>query len=143
MNSIRNASMSKATVTRLFVGSVIAAGAGAILAIAGVWLAIDNGTFVMSGQDIVGLRGGAASWTLLGLAFVGALAFAGALIGGLVAWIGALLNTAQLDCKAWFLALLVLGIFNFGFFAMIAYLIAGPDGSTPAAPHRAPAAASA
>jgi hypothetical protein len=143
MNSIRNASMSKATVTRLFVGSVIAAGAGAILAIAGVWLAIDNGTFVMSGQDIVGLRGGAASWTLLGLAFVGALAFAGALIGGLVAWIGALLNTAQLDSKAWFLALLVLGIFNFGFFAMIAYLIAGPDGSAPAAPHRAPAAASA
>ena len=143
MNSLRNASISKATVTRLFIGSVIAAGAGAILAIFGVWLAIENGTFVMSGQDIVGLQGGAASWILLGLALVGAVAFTGGLIGVLVAWIGALLNTAQLDSKAWFLGLLVLGILDLGFFAMIAYLIAGPDGSAPATPHRATAAASA
>ena len=54
------------------------------------------------------------------------------LIAGLVAWIGALLNTWQLDSKAWFVALLLLGIFNFGFFAMIAFLAAGPDGTTEA-----------
>ena len=54
------------------------------------------------------------------------------LIAGLVAWIGALLNTWQLDSKAWFVALLLLGIFNFGFFAMIAFLAAGPDGTTDA-----------
>ena len=46
-----------------------------------------------------------------------------------MSWIGALLNTSQLESKTWFLALLLLGIFNFGFFAMIAYLIAGPDGA--------------
>jgi hypothetical protein len=143
MNSIRNASMSKATVTRLFIGSVIAAGAGAVLAIVGVWLAIENGVFVMSGQDVVGLQGGAASWILLGLGLVGAIAFTGGLIGGFVSWIGALLNTAQLDSKAWFLGLLLLGIFNVGFFAMIAYLIAGPDGTAAAPSHRAPATASA
>lgn len=143
MNSIRNASMSKATVTRLFIGSVIAAGAGAIVAIVSVWLAIENGVFVMSGQDIVGIQGSALAWILLGLGFVGGLAIVGGLIGGLVSWIGALLNTAQHESKAWFLGLLILGIFNFGFFAMIAYLIAGPDGTPAAAPHRAQAPASA
>jgi hypothetical protein len=29
--------------------------------------------------------------------------------------------------RSWFLVLLLLGIFSFGFVAMIAYLIAGPD----------------
>jgi hypothetical protein len=50
-------------------------------------------------------------------------------IAGLVAWIGALINTAQLDDKAWFVVLLVLGLLSFGFVAMIAYVIAGPDGT--------------
>jgi hypothetical protein len=135
--------MSKATVTRLVLSSVIAAGAGAIVAIAAVWLAIDNGVFAMSGQDIVGIQGSALGWALLGLGIVGALAVMGGLIGGLVSWIGALLNTSQLETKTWFLALLVLGIFNFGFFAMVAYLVAGPDGATTGTTHRAqvPAAA--
>ncbi len=57
----------------------------------------------------------------------------GGLIVGFVSWIGALLNTAKLERKKWFVGLLLLGIFNFGFFAMIAYLIAGPDGATDAA----------
>ena len=60
-----------------------------------------------------------------------------------MSWIGALLNTSQLESKAWFLALLLLGIFNFGFFAMIAYLIAGPDGTSAATSHRAPVTATA
>ena len=51
--------MSKTTVTRLFIGSGIAIVAGAILAIAAVWLAIANDVFVMSGPDIVGIHGSA------------------------------------------------------------------------------------
>jgi hypothetical protein len=51
--------------------------------------------------------------------------------------------TSQLESKTWFLALLVLGIFNFGFFAMIVYLIAGPDSSATAAPRRTQATATA
>jgi hypothetical protein len=129
--------MSKATVTRLFVSAGIALVAGSILAIAGVWLAIANNVFVLSGSDIVGLQGGALEWSLLGLAAVGLVTMAGGFIAGLIAWIGALLNTWQLESKTWFAVLLLLGIFNFGFFAMIAYLIAGPDGSTEAAPRRA------
>jgi hypothetical protein len=125
--------VSKANVTRLFIGSLIAVTAGAILAIAAVWVAIANDVFVMSGADVVGVRGGAGAWLLLGLGIVGALAIAGGLIGGLVSWIGALLNTWQVESKAWFVGLLLLGVFNFGFVAMIAYLIAGPDGTTQAA----------
>jgi uncharacterized membrane protein len=52
----------------------------------------------------------------------------GGFIGGLVSWIGALLNTAELQDKTWFVLLLVLGLLSFGLMAMIAYLIAGPDG---------------
>jgi hypothetical protein len=133
--------VSKATVTRLFIGSAIAAIAGAILTISAVWIAIANDVFVMSGQDIVGIQGGTLAWLLLGLGVVGGLAFTGAMIGGLVSWIGALLNTSQLETKTWFLVLLLLGIFSFGLIAMIAYLIAGPDGTLEAAPRTAPASA--
>ena len=50
-------------------------------------------------------------------------------VAGLVSWIGALLNTAQIANKRWFIVLLLTGIFSFGFIAMIAYVIAGPDGT--------------
>jgi hypothetical protein len=135
--------MSKATVTRLFIGSVLAAGAGTIVAILAVWTAIANDVFVMNGADIVAIQGSFLAWVLLGLGVVGGLAVAGGLIGGLVSWIGALLNTSQLERKTWFLALLLLGIFNFGFFAMIAYLIVGPDGTTTVARQSAAASAGA
>jgi hypothetical protein len=133
--------MSKSTVTKLFIGSGIAIIAGAILAVAAVWIAIVNDVFVMNGFDIVGLRGSALAWTILGLGIIGGLAIIGGLIAGLISWIGALLNTWQLESKAWFVGLLLLGIFNFGFFAMIAFLLAGPDGSIDAAVRRAQGAA--
>ena len=130
--------MSKATVTRLFIGSVIAAVAGAILLIIAVGLAMANDVFVMNGNDVVGVNGGPLALALLAVGVAGGFAIVGAMIGGLVSWIGALLNTAQLDSKAWFLALLLLGIFNFGFLAMIAYVIVGPDGTALAASRRVP-----
>ena len=134
--------MSKASVTRLFIGGGIAIVAGAIVAIAGVWGAIASDVFVMNGPDIVGLNGGAFEWGLLGISLVGGLAILGGFIAGFVAWIGALVNTWQLDSKTWFAGLLLLGIFNLGFFAMIVYLIAGPD-ATRTAPQAAQARAGA
>ncbi|MEJ7696657.1 MAG: hypothetical protein WKF78_08620 [Candidatus Limnocylindrales bacterium] len=101
--------MSKSTVTRLFIGGVIAVGAGAVLALAAVWLAFANDVFVMAGPDVVGVRGGSLAWSLLGLGIVGGLAIMGGLISGLVSWIGALLNTWQLESKTWFAVLLLLG----------------------------------
>ena len=135
--------MSKATVTRLFIGSLIAFGTGAVVAIAAVLIALATNVFLMAGTDIVGIRGSALAWILIGLGIVGAGAMMGGLITGLVAWIGALLNTWQLQSKTWFAVLLLTGIFNFGFIAMIAYLIAGPDGDTTAAQVRAPASSAA
>ncbi|HEX7471477.1 MAG TPA: hypothetical protein VF323_00205 [Candidatus Limnocylindrales bacterium] len=135
--------MSKTTVTRLFIGSGIAITSGAILAVAAVWLAIANDVFEMAGPDIAGIRGSALAWSLLGLGIVGGVAMAGGLVGGLVSWIGAVLNTWQLQSKTWFAVVLLLGIFNLGFFAMLAYLIAGPDSTIEAAPHTAYAPAGA
>ena len=130
--------MSKATVTRLFIGSLVAFGAGAVVTIFAIALAIANDVFVMSGNDIVAIQGGTLAWALIGLAVLGGLAAAGGVIAGFIAWIGAVLNTWQLESKAWFVGLLLLGIFNFGFVAMIAYVIAGPDGKAAAAARAAP-----
>jgi len=129
--------MSKTTVTRLFIGGVLAVLAGAVLAVAAVLIAIANDVFVMSGHDIVGLRWSALAWFTLGLGIVGGLTMLGGFIAGLVAWIGALLNTWRLPSRAWFIALLLLGIFNLGFLAMIAYVIAGPDAGASAPDRRA------
>jgi hypothetical protein len=121
--------MSKATVVKLFVGSVIAVVAGTLLALVGVWFAYANGAFVMSGPDVVSIEPTPFAWTMCGLFVLAALAIIGGFVGGLVSWIGALLNSAQVDDKTWFILLLVLGLLSFGLVAMIAYVIAGPDGT--------------
>jgi hypothetical protein len=131
--------MFKSTVTKLFIGSLIAFGAGVIVATFAIALAVANDVFVMDGNDIAAIQGGTLAWVLIGLAILGVLAAAGGVIAGFVAWIGAVLNTWQLDSKAWFVGLLLLGIFNFGFIAMIAYVIAGPDGKAAAAARISPA----
>jgi hypothetical protein len=87
--------MTKATVTRLFIGSLIAFGAGAIVAIMAIGVAMANDVFVMDGDDIAGIQGGTLAWALIWLIVVGALAAAGGVIAGFVAWIGAVLNTGS------------------------------------------------
>ena len=128
--------MSKATISRLFIGSMITVVAGIVLAIAAVTVAFANGVFVMDGPDVVGVRGTGLAWAMLGVGVVSGLIVIGGFVGALIAWIGALLNTAQLDDKVWFVMLLLLGIWNLGVFAMIAYVIAGPDGHQPSVHER-------
>lgn len=120
--------MSKTTISRIFIGSMITVVAGVILAIAAVTVAFANGAFIMDGPDVVGLRSTGMAWALVAVVIVSGLVVMAGFVGGLVSWIGALLNTAQLDDKVWFVVLLILGIWNLGVFAMIAYVIAGPDG---------------
>ncbi len=122
--------MHKTTVSRLFLGGALAVIAGAVLTIAAIWIAIANDVFVMNGPDIVGLNGSPLGWSLLVIAFAGALAVTAGFVVGFVSWVGALLNTARLARKTWFIGLLLLGIFNLGVLAMIAYVLAGPDGET-------------
>jgi hypothetical protein len=125
--------MLKSTVTKLFIGGTLAAVAGAILAVLAFGIAYANDVFIMDGEQIVGVSGGALAWSLIAVGILGALAAMGGLIAGLVSWIGALLNTWQRESKGWFVGLLLLGIFNFGFLAMIAYVLVGPDGAAEAA----------
>jgi len=131
--------MTKPIVTRLFVGGILAVLAGAILGVAVVWIAIANDLFVMHGPDIVGFRAGTLAWPLIGLGIVAAAAMTAGFVAGVVAWIGALLDTSRIASKAWFIGLLLTGIFGFGFLAMIAYVLAGPDGTTGTAVPRGPA----
>jgi hypothetical protein len=121
--------MPKPTVVKLFVGSAFAFVAGILLAFVSVWFAYANGAFVMSGPDVTGIEPTPFAWATVGLVFLALAAVVGGLIGGLVSWIGALLNTAEVDDKTWFIVLLVLGLLSFGIVAMIAYVIGGPDGT--------------
>lgn len=125
--------MSKATISRIFIGSMITVVAGVILAIAAVSIAFANDVFIMDGPDVAGVRATGVAWAMLGLGIVSGLVVLGGFVGGLVSWIGALLNTAQLEDKVWFVILLLLGIWNLGVFAMLAYVLAGPDGRQEAA----------
>ena len=132
--------VSKVTVTRVFLGSVAAVIAGAILAFGAVWIAYANGAFVMRGPDVIGVQATPMAWTIVAIGILAGLAMIAGFVGGLVAWIGAMLNTSQLQDKTWFVLLLVLGLFSFGLVAMIAYVIAGPDGTRESAqrPSREP-----
>jgi hypothetical protein len=121
--------MSKSTVTKLFVGSLIAIVGGLVLLITGGLLAFANGGFVVSGPDVTGVNWSAFTASMIGLAIVGIVATIGGAIGQFVAWIGAVLNTSRLEDKTWFIVLLVLGLLSFGFIAMLVYVLAGPDGT--------------
>ena len=121
--------MTKSTVTKTFVGSLIAIVAGLLLVAVGILLALATGTFEMTGPDVTGFQLSASAPAALGLAFVGVVAIVGGWIGQFVAWIGAVVNTSRLEDKTWFVVLLVLGLLSFGFIAMLVYVLAGPDGT--------------
>jgi hypothetical protein len=119
--------MSKPIITRLFVGGLIAFVAGLVVTIFAGLAAFAGTNVTMNGTEVTNVRIDTATWWSIGVATIGVLAMAGGAIAGLVAWIGALINTAQLPDKLWFVLLLILGLFSFGLIAMIAYVLAGPD----------------
>ena len=121
--------MSKQTVTRLFVGSLIAVVAGIVFAAVGFGLAFASGAFIVSGPAVTGVDATQLTAAAIVAITVGALGIVGGAIGQFVAWIGAVINTSRLDDKTWFILLLVLGLLSFGFIAMLVYVIAGPDGT--------------
>ena len=120
--------MTKSLVVKLFWGSLIGLVAGCVLMGITFALAISNDIFIMSGPDVTGVKSGVLSWTLLGLMGLAMLLLLFAAVAHFVAWIGAVLNTAQLPDKTWFVVLLVVGLLGLVFFATVAYVIAGPDG---------------
>ena len=121
--------MSKKTVTRLFVVAIVAGGVGLVLAFAALGAALASDAIDVGGDHVIDVNGGTGAWIALGLVVGGSLVILGASVAAVLSWIGALLNTWQLEDKLWFGALLVLGLLGFGVVAMIAYVLAGPDGS--------------
>jgi len=118
--------MSKSMVDRLFIGAIVSVIAGWVVAIIAIIAAFAGGAIVIGGPDVVTVDWGAFASALVVLV-IAAVIVTGGTIAGVAAWVGALLNTARLDDKTWFVVLLVLGIWNFGFIAMVAYVVAGPD----------------
>ena len=131
--SVEMIQMSKKNVTRLFVGAMVAAGAGLVLGFAALWVALASDAIDVGGKYVIEVNGGSGAWTALGLVIVGSLAILGGTIAAVVSWIGALLNTWQLEDKTWFASLLGLGLLGAGLLAMIAYVVAGPDGTNQSA----------
>jgi hypothetical protein len=120
---------SKRTVTRLFVGAIAAFGAGLVLGIAALWAALATDAIDLGGRYGIDVNGGSGAWTALALVIFGSLVLLGGTVAAVVSWLGALVNTWQLEDKLWFASLLVLGLLGFGVVAMIAYVVAGPDGT--------------
>ena len=121
--------MSKALIVRLFVGSLVALAGGLVLLVVAGTLAYTSDSFVMNGPDVVGVTSGPFGWTMIGLAVTALFVMLGAAVTQFVAWIGTVLNTAQLQDKTWCVILIVTGLLSFGFIAMLVYVIAGPDGA--------------
>ena len=126
--SIETFRMSKKNIARLFVGATIAVVAGVVLGIAALLAALASDAIDLGGSDYIDVNGGSGAWTALALVIVGSMVMLGGTIAAVVSWIGALLNTWQLEDKLWFGALLAGGLLGLGVVAMIAYVVAGPDG---------------
>ena len=127
--SIETFRMSKKNIARLFVGATVAVVAGVVLGIAALWAALASDAIDLGGSDYIDVNGGSGAWTALALVIVGSLVMLGGTIAAVVSWIGALLNTWQLEDKLWFGALLAGGLLGLGVVVMIAYVVAGPDGT--------------
>jgi hypothetical protein len=121
--------ISKKTVTRLFAGAIAAFGAGLVLGIAALSAALASDAINVGGSHVIDVNGGWGAWTALGLVIIGSLVILAGTVAGVASWIGALLNTWQLEDKLWFGSLLALGLLGLGVVAMIAYVVAGPDGT--------------
>jgi hypothetical protein len=124
--------MSKLTITRLFVGALVGGVAGILVSVISVLAALADGVITIGGPTAVSIKGDAFGDLLVWLV-IASLLMTAASLAAIASWVGALLNTYRLEDKTWFIAVLVLGLASFGWVAMIAYVIAGPDSTRPGA----------
>jgi hypothetical protein len=124
--------MSKTVITRLFVGALVVGVAGILVSVVSVLIALADGVIVIGGPTAVTVKGDALAGLLIWLV-IASLLMGAASIAAIASWLGALFNTFRLEDKLWFIALLILGLASFGWVAMIAYVLAGPDSTRPGA----------
>jgi hypothetical protein len=133
--------VSKRTIDGLFIGAALALVAGIVVGLVAVVIAIANGVIAIGGATAVAVDGDALGAMVIWLV-IASLLIGGGTVVAIAAWAGALFNTAKLDDKTWFILLLVLGLASLGWVAMIAYVVAGPDGThLRSAPGEIPASA--
>ena len=142
--------MTKPTITKTWIGGLAVFGAGIVAALVGVFLMLAyGGTFTQvqgtaSQYDFTPNNNG-MFWFSISIITIGGLIAAAGSIAQFAAWVGTLFNTYLMPTKEWFFVLLIGGLLSFffaplGFGAMLAYVIAGPDGTAYRAAH-APAPA--
>jgi len=137
--------MTKSMITKTWIGGLALFAAGIVVAMVGVFLMLAyGGTFTQvagtNNYDFVPDMSGFFWVTVLLIVVGGIIGLIGSVVQ-LAAWIGGLFNSYALATKGWFLVLLLGGLLSFafapiGFAAMIAYVIAAPDGT----PYRQPQA---
>jgi hypothetical protein len=130
--------VSKQVITRLFVGALLTLLVGILIVFGAVLVALADGVISIGGPSGVTVRTDALAGMVMWLFLASIVILAGS-VAAIASWIGALLNTARLADKTWFIVLLVLGLASFGWLAMIAYVFAGPDSSKPSAVLAVPA----
>lgn len=130
--------MTKPTITKTWVAGLIIVVAGLLvgglgialmLAFAGQYTPAPSG----NGYDFTPTIN-SFFWMTISLMVLGFTAAAAGGIVQLAAWIGALVNTYRIEDKTWFAVLLASGLLGLafgllGFAGMVAYLVAGPDGT--------------
>ncbi len=126
---IQKFDMSKPAITRLFKVAIAFVVAGSVSGTAVAIWALANGAITLGGSAFVSFNPATVAGALVGLVIASLLTGMGA-IAATVSWVGALANTARLENKTWFTTLLVSGLVSFGWVAMIAYILRGPDSST-------------
>jgi hypothetical protein len=126
LEKFQTLTMSKPAITRLFKVAITFVVAGTVSGTAVVIWALANGAIGIGGPQFVTVNAGPVAGALVGLIIASLLTGIGT-VAAVVSWAGALLNTARLEDKAWFSALLVLGLISLGWLAMIAYVLRGPD----------------
>jgi len=130
--------MTKSMITKTWIGGLASFAAGIVVAMIGVFLMLAyGGTFTQvadtNNYDFVPNMNGFFWVTILLIVAGGIIGLIGSVVQ-LVAWIGGLFNSYWLPTKGWFLVLLLGGVLSFAFApigiaAMIAYVVAAPDGT--------------
>ncbi len=119
--------MTRSTIIRLFVGSLIGAGVGTALFVIAAAVGFGDELLIMNGPDVVGIRPGALSTTMIVTAGMASLLWMAATVAVVVAWVGAIINTANLPSKTWLAIELVIGLLGLPFVAVLAYLVGRPE----------------
>jgi hypothetical protein len=129
--------MTKPMIVKTWIGGLAVFAAGIIVALVGVFLMLAYaGTFTQvagtNNYDFVPNMNGFFWLTVLLMVAGGIIGLIGSIVQ-LVAWIGGLFNSYALPTKGWFVVLLLGGLLSvgfapIGFAAMIAYVVAAPDG---------------